>query len=345
MPNISTELAAKLTDHQIALLRVAEGTNARIRALLVELEKDIANMLAQSQLSEGNERRLLKVMTDARAYMEAAYQQAAVLNDSVLVGLIPTEFAINAKIINRTLGIDYLSTVMPTQWVESLVKSFLVQGTPVADWWDRQEVDFAFKLQQELRLGLVSGETNAQLISRFRDLVPMRKRDAEAVVRTTVQTVSTNTKLDLYKRNSDLIKGTQQISTLDLRTTDICIAYDHQTWDLDGNPINGSTLPFNGGPPRHWNCRSVLIPLLVSYDDVGLKMEIPRGTRASMDGQVASDMTFEDWFASRGKAEQDRILGKGKADLWRRSKITMRDLLDQRGNPLSLEELRNEWGL
>jgi hypothetical protein len=34
------------------------------------------------------------------------------------------------------------------------------------------------------------------------------------------------------------------------------------------------------------------------------------------------------------------VLGAGKADLWRRGKITFRDLLDQNGRPLTTEELR-----
>lgn len=37
--------------------------------------------------------------------------------------------------------------------------------------------------------------------------------------------------------------------------------------------------------------------------------------------------------------EQDKALGKGKADLWRRGVITFADMLDQSGRPLTLKEL------
>jgi len=35
----------------------------------------------------------------------------------------------------------------------------------------------------------------------------------------------------------------------------------------------------------------------------------------------------------------DEMLGKGKAELWRSGKITLSQLLDQRGNPLTLTQL------
>jgi hypothetical protein len=38
------------------------------------------------------------------------------------------------------------------------------------------------------------------------------------------------------------------------------------------------------------------------------------------------------------------MLGKGRAELWRSGKITLNQLLDQRGNPLTLAELRSQYG-
>jgi hypothetical protein len=37
------------------------------------------------------------------------------------------------------------------------------------------------------------------------------------------------------------------------------------------------------------------------------------------------------------------MLGKGRAELWRDGKITLQQLLDQRGNPLTLQQLRQRY--
>jgi hypothetical protein len=113
-------------------------------------------------------------------------------------------------------------------------------------------------------------------------------------------------------------------------------------WELDGTPI-GDALPFNGGPPRHFNCRSTLIPVLRSFEELGLgktKLDsIPPGTRASMDGQIAADTTFAQWLGTKTPAFQDKLLGPARAKLWRGNKITLNQLVDMRGNPMTVEQL------
>jgi hypothetical protein len=137
-----------------------------------------------------------------------------------------------------------------------------------------------------------------------------------------------------------VIKGVEQISTLDSHTSEICMAYSGAQWDLDGEPLPGTTLPFNGGPPRHVNCRSVLVPITKTFKELGIDIEEPApSTRASDEGPISATITFDDFLKRKTTEEQDAMLGKGKAQLFRDGKITLRDLLDQSGNPLTLKEL------
>jgi hypothetical protein len=104
----------------------------------------------------------------------------------------------------------------------------------------------------------------------------------------------------------------------------------------------GTKLPFNGGPPRHWGCRSVLTPIPKTFRDIGLDIDEPGdvGQRASSLGPVAGNMTFEQFLNRQPPAFADKVLGKGRAALWRAGKITLRDLVSGTGRPLTLEELR-----
>lgn len=62
-----------------------------------------------------------------------------------------------------------------------------------------------------------------------------------------------------------------------------------------------------------------------------------------MDGQVAASTTFEAFLERKGKAFQDEMLGKGRAQLWRDGTITLPQLLDLKGNPLTLAELKAKY--
>ncbi|GEM_PF-1551220 len=100
------------------------------------------------------------------------------------------------------------------------------------------------------------------------------------------------------------------------------------------------------------NCRSTLVPLLKSWEELtgqtGLDAEIqkelrdvPRGTQSSMDGQVAESLTYEQWLKTKDDDFQREVLGPGKYRLWKTGKIGLKDLIDQRGHPLTLAQLKN----
>ena len=94
-------------------------------------------------------------------------------------------------------------------------------------------------------------------------------------------------------------------------------------------------------PPLHPNCRSTLRLVTKSWRELGLDAnDIPESTRASMDGQVKDNLNYENWLKSKTTEQQDEVLGKGKAELWRKGIITFRDMLDQSGRPLTLKELK-----
>jgi hypothetical protein len=144
-----------------------------------------------------------------------------------------------------------------------------------------------------------------------------------------------------FKENEEIYKGYRQISTLDTLTSVICISYSGAEWDLNLKPINGAPA-YNGGCPRHPNCRSVVVAITKTFRELGVNIdEIKKTTRASDEGQIAASTTFDQFLARKSQKQQDEMLGKGKAQLWRDGKITLRDLLDQSGRPLTLEELKN----
>jgi hypothetical protein len=208
-----------------------------------------------------------------------------------------------------------------------------------------------------VRQSMQNGESMTQAITRVTGgtidgvtvpgIMKTTKKKAGALVSTAMSAVTNEAALASYKANSDVIKAVTQLSTLDNRTSDVCIAYSGQTWDLNTlRPIPPSTLPFNSGPPRHFNCRSRLRPVTKSFKELGLdKEEIPKTTRASMDGQVPADITFSDWLKTKPTSFADDLLGPKRAQLWRDDKITLTQLVDMRGNPMTLSQIEQSLGL
>jgi len=356
MPNLSDQLASAMTDHEIDLLRVASHANRNVQALLAQLEDDIAGRLARSQLSAFARARLLIVQRDVQALIAEGYGAIDAVMSQQLSGLAVTEAAVLASVVNTSVGVSIMDGLLPRATLRELMTGKIIQGAPSSQWWARQAQDLTFKFAQQVRLGMAQGETNDELVRRVRaidGLFEQPRRAAEALVRTSVQTVAGAARVAAMKENSDVLRGWQQVSTLDDRTTEVCIAYDLQTWDLDGNPLDDTTLPFvneggsEDGCPRHWGCRSGLVPLVKSWADlIGVDVEeLEPSVRASMDGEVAAKTTYSDWLRGKSEAQQDDALGAGKAALWRSGKITVTDLLDQRGRPLTLAEIQAKHGV
>jgi hypothetical protein len=167
------------------------------------------------------------------------------------------------------------------------------------------------------------------------------RRNAATLVQTSVQAVANDARRNTFQANTDVISGIQQVSTLDSHTSITCISYSGEKWDLEYKPLGPKKLPYNNGCPRHMNCRSLEVPITKSFKELGLKLKDPAfTTRASDEGQIDADISFDKFLKRKGKAYQDGMLGKGRADLWRAKKITLKDLVDANGRPLTLAELQ-----
>ena len=133
--------------------------------------------------------------------------------------------------------------------------------------------------------------------------------------------------------------GVQWVATLDNRTTRICIALDGLMWALPDTDAQdyGDYTPLGHdkdfpGPTAHWGCRSTQISVLKPFDAlIGPKgalskaeaMEISKGTRASMDGQVGVAAGFRTWLGGKSETFQNNLLGEAAAELWRAGNLSL----------------------
>ncbi len=133
-----------------------------------------------------------------------------------------------------------------------------------------------------------------------------------------------------------------QLSTLDNRTSKDCRIRDRLKYTLDNKPI-GHKVPYLQGPGKiHFCCRSVETYILKSSDELGIAVgQISDSSRASMNGQVPSDTDYQGWFSRQSFTRQSQIVGVTRARLIRDGGMSPDDFYNDKGEWLTLEQLRN----
>lgn len=332
---LNRELFDATIELGIDLERVSASARAEIIRLLKKMEKElVAN-------TEWQQARVNKQIAEAKAIIRRYYNDAAEVALETTSGAAKVAASATATSLTVATG-SMVDVVLPSaSFLESIAGDAIIQGATQSAWWARQSDDTAFKFAAAVRQGLVAAETNQQIIKRVMDVMDISRRNAAALVQTSVQTVANNARIKTLKENGDIVSSVEWVAALDAKTCIECAVMDGKRWGIDGTPI-GHSVPFRQ-PPIHFNDRCSMVPITKTFRELGIDIdEVPEGTRASMEGQV-SDKTFADFLSRKGTAYQDEVLGKGRADLYRRGVISFNDLVDGKGSMLTLAQLRQKY--
>lgn len=367
--------------HAINLARVEAGQVEEVKALLTDLEAKLATILIKGDIAPGKADKLAKIQEEAAKAIGKTYQGIAKQQELALTGVAEAQTKQDGKTLNAQLGgaasgVEVFGPVLTEGQWSAVSKKALIFGHSSGDWWASQDQALRFKFAGQMQEGYALGESVDEMVRRVRGtqkngyadgIMQTSKREAEALVRSSVQTVSNAAKLAGFEQQGDLVKGIEWVSTFDTRTTTICRALSGKQWRLpDYEPI-GHDKAFPG-PTAHWNCRSTQIAILRSWAELSGKpikaldgktlqdklqakllkkgmapeqaSKAMAGAKASMDGQIAGDMTQDDWLAAMPDEQARKILGPGRYKLWKDGKITTKDLTDQKNRPLTLAQLQ-----
>lgn len=383
--NITDQFALRMTDAAIDLDRYSASIRQKMLSHLKLLEIKLVEEINRSGIDEAAkvttkqiraENLLKKVQTTIRngyAKLNGDFREE-------MVELAKIQHEAQITLMNSVITVDLFSVTLSKAELTALANQSIILGLPAKEWWSTQTDNLRRAFAAEIRMGVSAGETNQELIQRIRGrstgryqriqlpsgkwkrvpqfsggIMDRQTYQASALVRTSVQSVNNDILNETYKENKDLLNGVEALVTLDGKTTLICIARAGSAWDMSGEPIeeSGADEPFPGPPPWHFNCRTVLMPVLKSWDDLaseaggerlGLLEGMEPKARASMDGLISGKVrSFEDWYKIKGDAFARKQLGPGRFDLWKDKKITLNQLIDQSGRPLTIEQLKQRY--
>jgi len=221
------------------------------------------------------------------------------------------EASATAGAINTAVGAPLATAPSSQAFLQATSQQALVMGAPATEWWNRQSARTFQRFSDVVRQGVMVGTDTPTLTREWLQASKQLRRHAEAHVRTSVQSVANAARQQTILANANVVQAVQAVATLDTRTSHICMARDGEVWALDDDN-------YPGPPPWHWNCRSTIVPVLKEFDALNQsdKDKVPQEMRASMDGQVPRNMTYEQWLQTLPEAQQIEALGRKRWELW-----------------------------
>lgn len=301
---------------------ITDYTRARLEGLLRELGEATGGIYGEYV------KQLELQLTDLA--VQQANAEALILSNSAPIG-IKLDIAIPALQTLKTAAFKNPMSIHGLKG-DGLLDSFISK-------WTESQKDM---VSGAIRQGWFEGQTTAQIVKSIRGtkalnykdgLLEVSRRDATAVVHTSVQHVASQARNQTMIANSDIVQKVEFVATLDSKTTPVCRSLD------------GKLFPVNEGPrpPLHVRCRSTLSPV-TKWSEMLKEGATRASVGAQGGGQVDADLTYYSWLKTQPASFQDIAIGPVRGKLLRDGGIDAQkfaDLqLDKNFQPLTLDEMR-----
>ncbi|MGY3265809.1 phage minor head protein [Lysobacter sp. HA35] len=361
--SVNAALLDETVDHAVDLHRYSTHVVQRMVAVLNRTDAALVVQLSEALLRLDREsftvERLDALLDSVRALNLQAYDalEAALQDELRSYAGYEADYQRIAlrRAIPSAIQLRFPVAGVSAEQVYAAALSRPFQGRLLRDWTKGLEAGRLDAVRNAVRAGYVEGQTTSQIVQRIRGTKALRfadgvlersRRDVATVVQTALGHTAQTARQAMVDANADLVKAVKWTATLDSRTSPMCRVRDGLQYTPDDHKPIGHKIPWLGGPGRlHFNCRSVSVPVLKSWRELGFEVDdLPAGTRASMDGQVPAELSYGQWLARQSAARQDEILGPERGKLLRAGKVSVDRFHDDRGRWLSLAQLRERIG-
>jgi hypothetical protein len=354
MATVNTQVANIFTRRTVQLFRFDAKVRAEVRRQLEKLERQLLADLQQFDPTAVErltyrQQRIIALEKQVRQTLRENLRGAQTLLAGNMRDLALDTALQTREAIKGIMGVDLMTVSVPENVLRTLATKSFIHGTPAKDYWQRIAVGTQRRFMDHVRLGVMRGD-GIDVMRRSwqkQGRIGATFTDAEKLIRTATLAVHNQANAEVFAANDDVVRGVAALVTFDLRTSEICMARAGGAWNQEtGNPLPESTTsePYPGEPPWHFNCRTVLIPVLKSLRQItGRKkaslIQLPEAMRSSMDGQVPASTTMDQFLQSRPFDDVVGMLGRTKAEAWRDGELQLSQLIDQTGRPATLDQL------
>lgn len=291
-----------------------------------------------------------------------------------LKGFAVIEASAAIGIMNEAMPVILGLTMPSTASLIGIVNSQPFEGRTLKKWLERTSDVDAAKLTALAKTGIVQGLTPTQVARSAVGTKALKYRDGaarkafknlESVLLTTTSGIQQTVRQQLYAANSDIIQRELFVTTLDGRTTLVCMGNSAKTFKIGEGPI----------PPLHFRCRSTRVPyfnaanlgtmpfnaevekeFLADYTkshnlpSVSKRGRLAYGHKTKFDafariqrkkviGQVPVTLGYNDWLKGQTTLFQNEVLGVTRAKMFRKGTLHLDKFTNVSGRTLTLLEL------
>lgn len=331
-------IADALTRHQLLIQRLASGQVKKSLPIIRRMAREIRAALLNHDLTSFQTARLTALQLEINAITKAAgvaleRQTMPAMQDfaayeaqftqKMLAGAVTVELAgVNSAALSRAIENAPIKLISGKKTI----------STTMLGIFDTFAAGASREVMTAVQAGITRGSVTKEIAAEVFGLVNTRtKAQAETVVRTAANMAGSVARSEVYRANSDVLKGEEYSAVLDGSTTITCASLDGNIYPVGVGPL----------PPLHYNCRSVRVPVV----DDAFKALREGSTRASMTGPVSSQTTYNSWLGRQSKEFQVEVLGVDRAELFRSGKLTLIKFTDDAGRVYTLDELKAREGL
>ena len=197
------------------------------------------------------------------------------------------------------------------------------------------------RIQSKVKAGLAKGEAPKDIINNVLKTTKLTEHQAKTLTRTSITSTQTAALNKVVKANSHVVKGYVFTAVLDSRTSPICSYHNGKIYDVSDRRFT---------PPLHWNCRSSLVPVLKSKEELQKettsrlnKTNLAKKKEESLSGVAPKVESYGAWLKRQAFDIQSKLLGgMDQANLFRQGKLKAEQYITPKGKALSIQALRNK---
>lgn len=220
--------------HSLQILRLSAGEAGKVDGLFVVLIRELKMLVESGDLSAASQREVESLIKQGEEAIRIGYLQMGASTDTHALAVVVAEHTqrVLEDVIPANVRIPTDATLM------SLTDDVLIDGAPSSAWWNKQAEDLKFKFAAQVRQGIANNETQAQIVTRIvgkrgePGIMDRPRRDAMALVHSSVMTAANRARLETFRKNARLLKGVRWLSTLD---SHVCFTGETLVTMADGN--------------------------------------------------------------------------------------------------------------
>ncbi|MFU6376414.1 minor capsid protein [Metapseudomonas otitidis] len=336
--------------HAVFLEQLKSGEVAKFEPFLKELDLSIRERLSKADLTAFSKRRLEALLEEVDSLLLAIFNRYADQLHLDLVDIANYEAQFEAASLTRAapVAVTFEAALPGARAIRSAILNnpLSVRGADggrlLKSFVDGVTATERHRLIGAIRQGFFEGQIKFQIIKNIRGtkalnyadgVLATTSRNAAAMVRTSVQHVATQARMETFKANADVVQAVEWVSTLDSRTTPQCRSLDKRRFRLDEGPR----------PPIHINCRSTVVAV-TRFSALFSEGATRASKGASGPRQVRADQTYYEWLQQQPTSFQDKALGPARGKLFRNGGLSVERFaelqLGRNFKPLTLEQMK-----